>query len=78
MDLNRKTYRVRNYSFKEILDSPDCSEKNISRMIKKRKIFECSDYKVNNFTNSLTSSGYKSIVYDLTVFSTKKKEKKDT
>ena len=76
LDLNRKTPRVRNYSFKEILDSPDCSEKKYFSTENKRKIFECSDYKVKNFTNSLTSSGYKSIVYDPTVFSTQKKEKK--
>ena len=76
LDLNRKTLRLRTYSFKEILDSPDCSEKKCFTTEKKRKIFECSDYKIMNFPNSLTSSDYKSIVYDPTVFSTQKKEKK--
>jgi len=75
-DLNRKTPRRRHYSIQEILDSPDCSEKKYFTTEKKRKIFECSDYKEKNFTNSLTSSDYKSIVFDPTVFSTQKKEKK--
>lgn len=77
MDLKRKKQRERTFSFKEILNSPVFYDKNISTTEKKkRKIFECSDFKINKFTSTLDNSDYKSSIYAPTVFSTQKKEKK--
>ena len=77
MDLNRKKGRERSQSFREILNSPVSLEKKISTTDKKkRKIFECSDYKIMNFPSSLNNSDYKSSIYAPTVFSTQKKDKK--
>jgi hypothetical protein len=77
IDFHRKKDRERTHSFKEILNSPECDDKKyLTSEKKKRKIFECSDFKINKFPSCLDNSDYKSSIYAPTVFSTQKKEKK--